>query len=108
MAAGQVQGKGEPAIAGLKSCATYVVLRHIEPLHAPSAQFFSGFEEVAFWLSNVFQAALTACWHTAPPAVSALYGVVFGYGLATLLLLPWVRFFCARWLSDRRPAASVP
>lgn len=24
-----------------------------------------------------------------------------GYGLATLLLLPWVRFFCARWLSGR-------
>ena len=71
------------------------------------AQFFSGFEEVAYWLSNVFQAPLTAYWHTAPPAVGALYGVVFGYGLATLLLLPWVRFFCARWLRGRSLAASV-
>jgi len=57
---------------------------------------------IIHWLSNVFQAPLTAYWwHTAPSPVSTLYGVVFGYGLATLLLLPWVRFFCARWLSGR-------
>lgn len=63
---------------------------------------------IIHWLSNVFQAPLTAYWHSAPPAVNALYGVVFGYGLATLLLLLWVRFFCAKWLSEHSPAASVP
>lgn len=63
---------------------------------------------IIHWLSNVFQAPLTEYWQTAPPVVGAAYGVVFGYGLATLLLLPWVRFFCARWLSARGPAASVP
>jgi hypothetical protein len=62
---------------------------------------------IIHWLSNVFQAPLTAYWQTAPVAVSALYGVVFGYGLATLLLLLWVRFFCARWLSERSPAVGV-
>lgn len=63
---------------------------------------------IIHWLSNVFQAPLTAYWQTAPAVVSALYGIVFGYGLATLLLLPWVRFFCARWLAERSPAASAP
>jgi len=62
---------------------------------------------IIHWLSNVFQAPLTAYWQTAPVAVSAFYGVVFGYGLATLLLLLWVRFFCARWLSERSPAVGV-
>ena len=56
---------------------------------------------IIHWLSNVFQAPLTAYWHTAPDAVRALYGVVFGYGLAALLLILWVRFFAARWL--RKP-----
>jgi hypothetical protein len=61
---------------------------------------------IIHWLSNVFQAPLTAYWwQSAPPAVGALYGVVFGYGLATLLLLAWVRFFSARWLSERGSAA---
>jgi len=31
---------------------------------------------------------------------------VFGYGLATPLLLLWVRFFCARWLSERGTALA--
>lgn len=62
---------------------------------------------IIHWLSNVFQAPLTAYWwQNAPPAVGALYGVVFGYGLATILLLLWVRFFSARWLSGRGPAAA--
>jgi membrane protease YdiL (CAAX protease family) len=62
---------------------------------------------IIHWLSNVFQAPLTAYWwQSAPPAVGALYGVVFGYGLATLLLLAWVRFFSARWLSESGPALA--
>lgn len=56
---------------------------------------------IIHWLSNVFQAPLTAYWQTAPAPVGALFGIVFGYGLATLLLLPWVRFFCGRWLRGR-------
>jgi len=54
---------------------------------------------IIHWLSNVFQAPLTAYWQTAPEAVRALYGVVFGYGLAAILLILWVRFFAAKWLS---------
>jgi membrane protease YdiL (CAAX protease family) len=68
---------------------------------------------IIHWLSNVFQAPLTAYWQTAPAPVGALYGIVFGYGLATLLLLPWVRFFSARWLSGhccpyQKPRPSCP
>jgi len=53
---------------------------------------------VIHWLSNVFQASTTAYWTTAPVAVQAVYGVVFGYGLAAALMILWVRFFSARWL----------
>ena len=53
---------------------------------------------VIHWLSNVFQASLTAYFATAPAPVRALYGVVFGYGLAAVLMMLWVRFFAARWL----------
>jgi len=60
---------------------------------------------IIHWLSNVFQAPLTAYWQTAPSPVNTLYGIVFGYGLATILLLPWVRFFCARWLPGRSAAS---
>jgi len=59
---------------------------------------------VIHWLSNVFQASTTAYWTTAPVAVQAVYGVVFGYGLAALLMMLWVRFFAARWL--RRPSGA--
>ncbi len=59
---------------------------------------------IIHWLSNVFQAPLTAYWHSAPAAVNAMYGVVFGYGLAALLMILWVRFFADRWL----PPAAVP
>jgi hypothetical protein len=42
---------------------------------------------VIHWLSNVLQASLTAYFATAPPPVRALYGVVFGYGLAAVLMM---------------------
>jgi membrane protease YdiL (CAAX protease family) len=65
---------------------------------------------VIHWLSNVFQASTTAYWTTAPVAVQAVYGVVFGYGLAALLMMLWVRFFIARWFprqeSDGSPARA--
>ena len=55
---------------------------------------------IMHWLSNVFQAPLTSYyWQNAPVAVNALYGVVFGYGLAAVLCILWVRFFASRWLS---------
>lgn len=53
---------------------------------------------VIHWLSNVFQAPLTAYIETAPVAVQSLYGVIFGYGLATVILILWVRYFSNRWL----------
>lgn len=53
---------------------------------------------IIHWLSNVFQEPLTAYWTTASIPVRAFYGVVFGYGLAALLSIWWVRFFSARWL----------
>jgi len=53
---------------------------------------------VLHWLSNVFQEPLTAYWTSAPVAVRAFYGVVFGYGLAALLIILWVRYVAARWL----------
>jgi len=56
---------------------------------------------IVHWLSNVFQAPLTATWQTAPIEIRTLYGIVFGYGLATLILIFWVRFFSARWLSHK-------
>jgi membrane protease YdiL (CAAX protease family) len=54
---------------------------------------------IVHWLSNVFQAPLTAYWQTAPIETRTLYGIVFGYGLATFLLIFWVRFFSKRWIS---------
>jgi membrane protease YdiL (CAAX protease family) len=61
---------------------------------------------IIHWLSNVFQAPLTAYWHGAPAAVNALYGVVFGYGLAALLMILWVRFFADRWLPAAEPKSE--
>jgi len=55
---------------------------------------------IIHWLINVFQEPLTLYWGTAPIGVRTLYGIVFGYGLATLLLILWVRFFSKRWLPD--------
>jgi membrane protease YdiL (CAAX protease family) len=49
---------------------------------------------IVHWLSNVFQVPLTGFSDTVSPVTAALYGVVFGYGLAGLLLLPFVRAFC--------------
>jgi len=56
---------------------------------------------IVHWLSNIFQEPLTAYWHTAPIGLRAVYGIIFGYGLATALLIVWVRFFSAKWLSPR-------
>jgi membrane protease YdiL (CAAX protease family) len=58
---------------------------------------------VLHWLSNVFQEPLTAYWSTATVAVRAFYGVVFGYGLAAVLIVLWVRYFAARWLPHVEP-----
>jgi hypothetical protein len=44
---------------------------------------------------------LTASWGTATVGIRAIYGTVFGYGLATLILIPWVHFFSKRWLPHR-------
>ena len=61
---------------------------------------------VIHWLSNVFQAPLTAYFATAPAPVRALYGVVFGYGLASVLMILWVRSFSDRWLPREEPAQN--
>ena len=57
---------------------------------------------IIHWLSNVFQEPLTAYWTTASIPVRALYGVVFGYGLAALLSICWVRI-----VSSRHPPAPA-
>jgi len=54
------------------------------------------------WLINVFQNSLTASWQSMPAGLRALYGIVFGYGLAALVLIPWIRFFARKWLPPRR------
>ena len=56
------------------------------------------------WLINVFQEPLTASWATAPLGIRTLFGIVFGYGLATLILIPWVGFYSKKWLPRRDPA----
>jgi membrane protease YdiL (CAAX protease family) len=53
------------------------------------------------WLSNVFQEPLTAYWSTASVGWRAFSGVVFGYGIPALILIPWVTFFTNRWLVRR-------
>jgi membrane protease YdiL (CAAX protease family) len=53
---------------------------------------------IIHWLSNVFQSPLTAYWQAAAPGTRTLLGIVFGYGLATLILIPWVRVFSRKWL----------
>ena len=62
---------------------------------------------VIHWLSNVFQAPLTAYWQTAPVGIRTLYGIVFGYGLAALILIVWVGFFSARWLPHQNDCHSA-
>jgi membrane protease YdiL (CAAX protease family) len=53
---------------------------------------------VIHWLSNVLQAPLTAYWETASVGLRASYGVIFGYGIPALVLIPWVGYFSNRWL----------
>jgi membrane protease YdiL (CAAX protease family) len=62
---------------------------------------------VIHWLSNAFQAPLTAYWESASIPVRAAYGIVFGYGLAAMLMILWVRFFAARWLPRTSGAESL-
>jgi membrane protease YdiL (CAAX protease family) len=62
---------------------------------------------VIHWLSNVFQEPLTAYWTTASVSVRAFYGVVFGYGIASVLMILWVRVFSDRWL-PRQESEELP
>jgi membrane protease YdiL (CAAX protease family) len=62
---------------------------------------------ILHWLSNVFQAPLTEYWTTASVPVRAFYGIVFGYGLAALLIILWVRLFAARWLPPRETGGQA-
>jgi membrane protease YdiL (CAAX protease family) len=56
---------------------------------------------IIHWLSNVFQSRLTEYWNSGSPLTQALYGVVFGFGMAAVLSILWVRFFVARWFPPR-------
>jgi len=58
---------------------------------------------IIHWLSNVFQAQLTQYWNAASIGMQAVFGVVFGYGLAAVLSIIWVRFFAPRWLPPTEP-----
>ena len=58
---------------------------------------------VIHWLINVLGGPLTSSWDSLPAGLWALYVVVFGYGLATLILIPWVRFYSKKWLPRRDP-----
>jgi membrane protease YdiL (CAAX protease family) len=62
---------------------------------------------IIHWLSNVFQSPLTAYWQAAAPGTRTLLGIVFGYGLATLILIPWVRVFSRRWLRPLKATHPV-
>jgi membrane protease YdiL (CAAX protease family) len=62
---------------------------------------------IIHWLSNVFQYPLTDYYYrTAPVAVIALGGIL-GYGLAALLLIVWVRFFAAKWLTKPKNGVNL-
>jgi hypothetical protein len=37
-----------------------------------------------------------------PTGLRTLYGVNFGYGLATLILIPGVGFFARKWLPPQK------
>jgi len=62
---------------------------------------------VIHWLSNVFQEPLTAYWTTASVPARTFYGVVFGYGIASVLMILWVRVFSDRWL-PRQESEELP
>jgi membrane protease YdiL (CAAX protease family) len=54
------------------------------------------------WLSNVFQSTLTVYWLSAPVFERALFGIIFGYGLAAILSIFWVRFYSSKWLKPQK------
>jgi membrane protease YdiL (CAAX protease family) len=54
------------------------------------------------WLSNVFQSTLTVYWVSAPVFERALFGIIFGYGLAAILSIFWVRFYSSKWLKPQK------
>jgi membrane protease YdiL (CAAX protease family) len=57
---------------------------------------------IIHWLSNVFQSTLTVYWLSAPIFERALFGVIFGYGLASILSIFWVRFYSSKWLKPQK------
>jgi membrane protease YdiL (CAAX protease family) len=56
---------------------------------------------IIHWLSNVFQSTLTVYWLSAPLFERALFGVIFGYSLAAILSIFWVRFYSSKWLKPQ-------
>lgn len=60
---------------------------------------------IIHWLSNVFQAPLTAYYGSASVVVRTLGGI-FGYGLAALLLILWVRFYARKCLNESLTESS--
>ncbi len=56
------------------------------------------------WLSNVLHSPSAVYLSIASVPLRTLYSVVFGYGLAALLSIAWVRVFSARWLEARAPS----
>ncbi|HUS86732.1 MAG TPA: type II CAAX endopeptidase family protein [Bacteroidales bacterium] len=57
---------------------------------------------IIHWLSNVFQSSLTVYWLSAPLFERALFGIIFGYGLAAILSIFWVRFYSSKWLKPQK------
>lgn len=57
---------------------------------------------IIHWLSNVFQSSLTVYWSSAPLFERALFGIIFGYGLATLFSIFWVRYYSSKWLRPQK------
>jgi len=54
------------------------------------------------WLSNVFQSTLTVYWLSATVFERAIFGIIFGYGLAAILSIFWVRFYSSKWLKPQK------
>jgi len=52
---------------------------------------------IIHWLSNVFQSSLTEYWTIAPVIERSIYGIIFGYGLAAILSIFFVRYYTSKW-----------